>query len=122
MTDLPLVARLETMLRDHFEIAPEALRPDATFRELEIDSLAMAEILAIVEDEDGVSLPHDLPGLGADTTLADGLRIIAEAAEAVGAAGAGGAADAADAAEVRGAAGAAGAAAGAEAETAGAAR
>jgi acyl carrier protein len=116
LTDLPLVARLETMLRDHFEIAPEALRPDATFRELEIDSLAMAEILAIVEDEDGVSLPHDLPGLGADTTLADGLRIIAEAAEAVGAAGAGGAADAA---EVRGAAGAA---AGAEAETAGAAR
>ncbi|NYV75896.1 acyl carrier protein [Streptomyces sp. UH6] len=80
MTDQPLVARLEALLRDHFEIAPEAVRPEATFRELEIDSLAMAEILAILEDEDGISLPPTLPGLGGDTTLADGFRIIAEAA------------------------------------------
>ncbi|MGW0605523.1 acyl carrier protein [Streptomyces sp. NPDC002644] len=80
MTDQPLVARLEALLRDHFEIDPEALRPDATFGELQIDSLAMAEILAILEDEDGISLPPTLPGLGADTSLADGFRIIAEAA------------------------------------------
>ncbi|MET8574981.1 acyl carrier protein [Streptomyces sp. NPDC005012] len=84
MTDQPLVARLEALLRDHFEIDPEALRPDATFGELQIDSLAMAELLAILEDEDGITLPPALPGLGADTTLADGFRIIAEAAEQQG--------------------------------------
>ena len=80
LTDQPLVARLEALLSDHFEIDPEALRPDATFRDLAIDSLAMAEILAILDDEDGITLPASLPGLGADTTLADGFRIIAEAA------------------------------------------
>jgi acyl carrier protein len=119
LTDQPLVARLESLLRDHFEIAPEALCPDATFRELEIDSLAMAEMLAIIEDEDGVSLPPNLPGLDGDTTLADGLRIIAEAAEAAEAAQAAEAASAAEAAE---AAAGTECAAAAQPETAGAAR
>jgi acyl carrier protein len=51
--------RLRALLTRDFEIAPEALRPDATLEGLEIDSLRMIEILFCVEDEFKVSVPAD---------------------------------------------------------------
>ncbi|MFI8967019.1 acyl carrier protein [Streptomyces sp. NPDC053493] len=71
----PLAAYLEAMLRDHFEVNAEALHPDATFEELELDSLAMAEILAIIEDERGLRISHDL-GLTSETTLRQAVQLI----------------------------------------------
>jgi acyl carrier protein len=79
LSDLPLAERLEELLRDHFEIEPEALRPEATFAELEMDSLAMVEVLAILEDEEDVRLPDGVNGLSPRTTLAEGFRLISEA-------------------------------------------
>lgn len=94
LSDLPLAERLEALLRDHFEIEPERLRPEATFAELEMDSLAMVEVLAILEDEEDVRLPDGVNGLTPRTTLAEGFRLIEEAVAetqgaVVGGAGAG---------------------------------
>ena len=51
--------RLRELLARDFEIAPEALRPDATLEALEIDSLRMIEILFCVEDEFKVAVPAE---------------------------------------------------------------
>jgi acyl carrier protein len=55
--------RLATILHRDFQIAREALVPDATLESLEIDSLRMIEILFVVEEEFGVSAPEDVAQL-----------------------------------------------------------
>ncbi|MWA08178.1 acyl carrier protein [Streptomyces sp. BA2] len=78
MASQPLEDRIVTMLREHFEIEEDLVRPEATFAELDMDSLAMAEMLAILEDEEGVPMPASIPGIGAQTTLAEGAPILAQ--------------------------------------------
>jgi acyl carrier protein len=51
--------RLQAMLvRDH-KLAPESLALDAPLEGLGIDSLAVVELLWKVEEEFGITLPHD---------------------------------------------------------------
>ncbi|WP_320783526.1 acyl carrier protein [Streptomyces sp. CRN 30] len=83
MTPQPLAERIPVLLHEHFEVSKDLVRPEATFEELNMDSLAMAELLAIIEDEERVSLPETIPGIGPRSTLADTeqtiTRILAEA-------------------------------------------
>ena len=51
--------RLATILHRDFQVAREALVPEATLESLEIDSLRIIEVLFVVEDEFGVSAPED---------------------------------------------------------------
>ena len=54
--------RLRALLVRDFDLAPEALQPEATLESLEIDSLRMIEILFCVEDEFKIAVPaeHEL--------------------------------------------------------------
>ena len=72
--------RLRALLARDFEIAPDALRPDATLEALEIDSLRMIEILFCVEEEFEIAVPAEhaelkakLKTLGDLATYLDGL-------------------------------------------------
>jgi acyl carrier protein len=51
-----LMARL---LTDHFGVPEEDVRPDATFEQIEIDSLARVELVSMLEDELRVILPDE---------------------------------------------------------------
>lgn len=57
-------------LIEYFGIPAEDIRPDATFGELEIDSLTRVELVTMLEDELGV----DLPAGRAGSTLAGAAR------------------------------------------------
>lgn len=52
--------RLATILQREFQVARDALVPEATLESLEIDSLRMIEILFVVEEEFGVTAPEDV--------------------------------------------------------------
>ncbi len=47
------------MLADYSDIAPDEIRKDSTFEELELDSLDVVELVMAVEDEFSVSLEFD---------------------------------------------------------------
>ncbi len=51
--------RLRALLARDFDLAPEALQPEATLENLEIDSLRMIEILFCVEDEFKIVVPAE---------------------------------------------------------------
>ena len=53
------VERLRALLVRDFDLAPEALQPEATLESLEIDSLRMIEILFCVEDEFKIAVPSE---------------------------------------------------------------
>ncbi|MGW0561922.1 acyl carrier protein [Streptomyces sp. NPDC003016] len=58
---------ITTTLVDTLGIPADLVRPDATFAELDLDSLALVELALIVEEQTGARLTDEL---GADSTLA----------------------------------------------------
>ena len=50
---------LQRVLKTNFDLAPEAVQPDARLEELEIDSLAVVEVLFVVEEEFKVIVPQE---------------------------------------------------------------
>ena len=48
--------RIRVLLARDFQIAPDALTPDARLEELGVDSIGMAEVIFNVEDEFGLKL------------------------------------------------------------------
>ncbi|MEU5424865.1 phosphopantetheine-binding protein [Streptomyces olivoreticuli] len=80
MISFPVLARL---LSEHFGFEESELRPEATFEELEMDSLALVEVAVIVEDRLGVRLPDDAGGLGLSTTLAEAVEYLERAGRPV---------------------------------------
>ncbi|MFG2652547.1 phosphopantetheine-binding protein [Streptomyces sp. NPDC048436] len=50
---------------------PEAVRPDTRLGELEVDSLALLELLTILEDEHHLQMPDDVGAFSNDPTLAE---------------------------------------------------
>ena len=66
------LARLTEILAKDFDIPRAALLPEATLESLEIDSLRMIEILFVVEEAFGISVPADPAELRAKVkTLGD---------------------------------------------------
>lgn len=74
--DETMLARL---LSEHFEIDPAQVRPDATFEELELDSLAVLELVVVIEEQTGVELQEEQLDLGPTSTLAEAGRALARA-------------------------------------------
>jgi acyl carrier protein len=50
---------MQAIFKAKFALAPEALQPDTVLKELDIDSLAMVDILFAVEDEFKVEIPSE---------------------------------------------------------------
>lgn len=51
--------RLVEILVTRFEVDPDEVRPDATFEELELDSLFLVELVLVVQQEVGVKISED---------------------------------------------------------------
>ncbi len=64
----------------HFDIDVDRLRPDTTFEELEMDSLALMELVVVIESETGIRIPDDLAEIGPDATISE----IADAVKRIG--------------------------------------
>ena len=71
------LARLGALLQRDFQIAPEALVPEATLESLEIDSLRMIETMFSIEDEFGISVSAEPAELRAR------LRTLGDLADAI---------------------------------------
>ncbi len=61
--------KLVGILDETFRVEPEMIRADATLAELELDSLAVAELAAMVQDEFGVRVSGQ--DVGKDSTLGE---------------------------------------------------
>ncbi|WP_030719498.1 acyl carrier protein [Streptomyces sp. NRRL S-237] len=66
--------RLVGILDETFRVEPELIRFDATLADLEFDSLAVAELAAIVQEQFGVEL--GTKDVGKEATLGEVARII----------------------------------------------
>ena len=78
----------EIIARD-YGLAPESLRPETPLQELQIDSLALIELIFNLEDRFGVkaeSTPEDFPTLDDVAIFIDRLIATRDAASAGGAA------------------------------------
>lgn len=71
-----LEERLMSALAEQLEKDTALLRPDLTFRELEVDSLALIELIVTIESELDVDLLSDLDGIDQDSTLGEAAKII----------------------------------------------
>ncbi len=50
---------LQDLLKANFDLEPERLNPEAKLEELDIDSLAVVEVLFVVEDQFKVTVPSE---------------------------------------------------------------
>ncbi|MHC3471054.1 acyl carrier protein [Streptomyces sp. 7R007] len=87
MTEAPqdaLPEQLMALLTDHLSITapPGDLTPTTTFASLDVDSLALMELVVAAEEEFGIVLPEDTLDLSPASTLADAARAFAAARHA----------------------------------------
>ncbi|MEU1052037.1 phosphopantetheine-binding protein [Streptomyces sp. NPDC005876] len=47
---------LASVLREKFEVPPEAIAPTATFEQLDLDSLAVVELFVVLTEELGIEV------------------------------------------------------------------
>lgn len=72
----PTLQRLREILVKDYQLAPDAVTPDAPLEGLGIDSLGVAELLFNIEDEFKVTLPREavaLATVGDVVAFIDGL-------------------------------------------------
>lgn len=50
---------VQAILKDNFDLSPDVLQPDAKLEDLAIDSLAVVEVLFVVEEEFKVTVPSE---------------------------------------------------------------
>ena len=63
---------VQALLKANFDLAPEALQPEAKLADLAIDSLAVIEVLFAVEDAFNVKVPSEPAALHVQmTTVGD---------------------------------------------------
>ena len=53
------LAAIREILHKNFDIAPDALQPEARLDDLEIDSLAVIEVMFAVEDRFHITVPSE---------------------------------------------------------------
>ncbi|WP_446041608.1 acyl carrier protein [Streptomyces sp. SID1121] len=67
---------LVTLLVDKFDVDPDAVKPGSTLAELELDSLAVVELLVTVQERWGVEL--DDADAGDDLSIDQLARLVAD--------------------------------------------
>ncbi|MGH8593240.1 MAG: phosphopantetheine-binding protein [Gammaproteobacteria bacterium] len=53
------IERLQEIMLKNFDLKPEALKPEARFEELDIDSLAVIDLMFCVEDEFKITVSRE---------------------------------------------------------------
>jgi acyl carrier protein len=69
-----VLERLTTLLITRFGVTEDELRPDVTFAELDLDSLALVEFTMVAEKEFGVPIGED--DLTPQATVTDAVELI----------------------------------------------
>lgn len=69
-----VLERLATLLISRFGVTEDELRPDVTFAELDLDSLALVEFAMVAEKEFGVLLGED--ELSPQVTVSEAIELI----------------------------------------------
>jgi acyl carrier protein len=79
---MTVLERLGTLLTARFGVTAGELRPDATFDELDLDSLALVEFAMVAEKEFGVPFGED--DVTPQATVAQAARLIGDKLARVG--------------------------------------
>ncbi|HWU10946.1 MAG TPA: phosphopantetheine-binding protein [Streptomyces sp.] len=66
-----MLALLVGTLTDHFGKTAGAFGPGTRLEELEVDSIAMLELLTILEDDHNLHMPDDITALRDNPTLSE---------------------------------------------------
>jgi acyl carrier protein len=69
-----VLERLRALLISRFGITEEELRPDVTFAELDLDSLALVEFALVAEKEFGVPFGED--EVSPEATVDDAVKLL----------------------------------------------
>jgi acyl carrier protein len=56
----PMYDLLVELLTEHLGVPADEVRPEATLEDLEVDSLALVELVVVIEDKLGVALDFDV--------------------------------------------------------------
>ena len=75
-------AFMAQILSEKYDVAQEAISPEATLTELGLDSLTVVELLFDVEDEFGIEVPEERATF---QTLAEAAALVDELVQAKGA-------------------------------------
>ncbi|CAM5359304.1 hypothetical protein SAVIM338S_01339 [Streptomyces avidinii] len=79
-------ARLKDLLRSYFQIDPTKLDGSARFSELDLDSIAVMELIVVIEEQTGVDVQESLlEQLTLDTTLAQAAEAVSQVLRTTGA-------------------------------------
>jgi acyl carrier protein len=70
--------RLAALLADGFGVPEKDIAPEATFADLELDSISLVELALRVEEEFGVKIPEE--ELSGQDDIAQAVRLITRAA------------------------------------------
>lgn len=68
------LSRLSTILVSYFGVEEDEVRPDVTFAELDLDSLAIVEFALVAEKEFGVAIGED--EISPHATVDDALALL----------------------------------------------
>ncbi|MFD9333146.1 acyl carrier protein [Streptomyces sp. NPDC060028] len=75
-------AALADLVHEYFDVPRDQLHAAATLDELGLDSLALMELMVVLEDRSGVELLDQLQDLSLASTLRDAAGVIKSAAAA----------------------------------------
>ncbi|MER8099249.1 MULTISPECIES: phosphopantetheine-binding protein [unclassified Kitasatospora] len=64
----------QTLLVERFGVSADVISPDATFEEMDVDSLALAEFAFVLQDEFGILISQE--DADRQSTLIDVARIV----------------------------------------------
>ncbi|MFJ9250700.1 acyl carrier protein [Streptomyces sp. NPDC101776] len=73
-------AALTELLHGYFGVPRELMRSEATFESLDLDSLALMELVVVLEERTGGALIDRLGDLSPASTLAQALHVLRAAA------------------------------------------
>ncbi|MEV6020314.1 MULTISPECIES: phosphopantetheine-binding protein [unclassified Streptomyces] len=79
---------LSELVSYHFDIDADRLRPDTTFDDLGMDSLALMELVVVLENETGIVIPDDLVEIGPNATLREIADVVKRISDGITIAGA----------------------------------
>ncbi|PVE10566.1 phosphopantetheine-binding protein [Streptomyces scopuliridis] len=71
-------ARIIAIVTEHFGIDPAEITPTTTFEDLDMDSLALAETVVVLEDQLGLELPEIEGAFSPAVTLAQAAEAFAQ--------------------------------------------
>ncbi|MFF8730651.1 acyl carrier protein [Streptomyces sp. NPDC015171] len=69
--------RLKDLLRSHFQIDPTKVDESVRFSDLELDSIAVMELIVVIEEQTGIDVQESLlEQMTLDTTLAEAVAAV----------------------------------------------